>query len=163
MRFALYFHNQAIFQKFERRLSYKIIRQNVTGGSDFQWFLHHNYQVSLMLGREELEDQLTGMQQYTYLVKHGVESVAVYPWHSYIFLHNNWRTFLQWYTVIHHFLPLYLTWKSSRRWPILVTRQQSQLTQAIKGLIKAILTPCCFCITPLWVWQLFVIVTWGGG
>ncbi len=34
-------------QIFERRSCYEIIRQNVTGGSDFQWFLHHNYQVSL--------------------------------------------------------------------------------------------------------------------
>ena len=33
-------------QIFERRPSYEIIKQNVTGGSGFQWFLHHNYQVS---------------------------------------------------------------------------------------------------------------------
>ncbi len=50
VRFALYFHYRAVFQKFEifeRRSSYKIISQNVSGGSDFQWFLHHNYLVSL--------------------------------------------------------------------------------------------------------------------
>ncbi len=35
-------------QILERGPSYKIISQNVTGGSDFQWFLHHNYLVSLM-------------------------------------------------------------------------------------------------------------------
>ena len=34
-------------QIFERQSSQKIIRQNVTRGSDFQWFWHHNYQVSL--------------------------------------------------------------------------------------------------------------------
>ena len=48
----LYFFDQGSIDgkskvKVERRPSYKIIRQNVIGGSDFQWFLHHNYLVSL--------------------------------------------------------------------------------------------------------------------
>ncbi len=34
-------------QIFERQPSIEMITQNVTGGSVFQWFLYHNYQVSL--------------------------------------------------------------------------------------------------------------------
>ncbi len=33
---------------FERQSGYKIIKSNVPVGSAFQWFLHHNYQVSLI-------------------------------------------------------------------------------------------------------------------
>ena len=42
-------------QIFERQPSCKLIRQSVTGGSDFQWLLHYNYQVSLRLPQGQRE------------------------------------------------------------------------------------------------------------